>query len=158
MEYEYRSESPEQTQRIGAALGGVVRPGDSVLLRGELGSGKSVLARSIAKRLGVTDIMPSPTFTLMQPYRGNCPVYHFDLYRLEDEEEFYAAGLDEYVEGDGVALIEWPIPGMAVLPRIEIDFARGDLDDVRIIQIEATGFEERERALREALSAWEVKA
>ena len=113
--------SAEETGRFGAALSACLAAGDTVFLRGDLGTGKSVLARGIARGLGVTGNMPSPTFTLMQPYEGRCPVYHFDLYRLDDADSFYEAGLDEYLGGSGVAIVEWPdIADADPLPRVDI--------------------------------------
>ena len=84
--------------------------------------------------------MPSPTFTLLIPYEGDRRLYHFDLYRLADPDEFYAAGLDEFIGGDGVALVEWPQmaelePERALTMRLR----RGDGDDERIIDIENDG-------------------
>ncbi len=121
-----RTHSEEETHRLGRSLGGRLRAGDVVLLRGELGAGKSVLARGIARGMGVTGALPSPTFTLMTCSQGTrCPLYHMDLYRLEDAQELWESGLEEHIGGDGVALIEWPQRAMEAMPerRLEIDFA-----------------------------------
>ena len=104
----YLTHSEADTQALAARFAEGLKPGDIVLLHGDLGAGKSVFVRGVARALGVTGAMPSPTFTLLIPYEGSVKLYHFDLYRLSDPEEFYAAGLDEFVGGDGVALIEWP--------------------------------------------------
>ena len=101
------------TRAAGLALADSMRPGDIVFLTGDLGAGKSVLARGIAAGLGVQGPMPSPTFTLMQPYEGRLPVYHFDLYRLEGPDELFEAGLEEYLYGDGVSLVEWPLNALS---------------------------------------------
>ena len=107
MTYQTRSEA--DTMRFAAALGRQLDAGDVLLLEGDLGAGKSVVARGVARALGIAGAMPSPTFTLLIPYAGaRMKLYHYDLYRLNDPDEFYEAGLDEFIGGDGVALIEWP--------------------------------------------------
>mgnify|MGYP000920189118 CR=1 FL=1 len=151
----YRTHSQEDTQDFGAALGARLLPGDSLLISGDLGAGKSVLARGAARALGVEGPMPSPTFTLMQPY-GN--VVHFDLYRLSDEDEFYAAGLDEFTGGGFIALIEWPFSGMDAVPRVEITMERGEAEDERVIRLATFGMSGREAGIIEALRAWEDAA
>jgi tRNA threonylcarbamoyl adenosine modification protein YjeE len=98
--------SPEETAAIGQEIAVHLRPGDVVGLRGELGTGKSVLARSIAGALGIDEAMPSPSYTLVEEYPGRIPVLHIDLYRLADEEEFAMLGLDEAMD-TSVSLIEW---------------------------------------------------
>ena len=95
----YQTNSEQETFDFGAALGAGLQAGDCVLLTGDLGAGKSVVARGVASAHGVTEAMPSPTFVLMIPHEGDLPVYHFDLYRLEDPDEFYQAGLQEYLGG-----------------------------------------------------------
>ena len=86
-----KTRSQDDTFALGRALGAFLRPGDSLLLSGDLGTGKSVLARGAARSLGVEGPMPSPSFTIMFPYEGRVPVYHFDLYRLSGPDEFEAA-------------------------------------------------------------------
>ena len=151
----YRTHSAEETHRFGEALGALLKKGDSALISGGLGAGKSVMARGMAFSQGVTGPMPSPTFTLMQPYGNVC---HFDLYRLTDEDEFYASGLDEFVGGDFIALIEWPFENMDVSPRVEISIARGEHDDDRTIALNFDGMDGREAAFDNALRAWEEKS
>ncbi len=130
------------TQALGQRLGEALRAGDAVLLIGELGAGKSVLARGIARGMGVIGPLPSPTFTLMAQHKGaRCPLYHMDLYRLADEEEFFAAGLEEYAYGDGVAVIEWPQRAMDALPerRLTIEIAYIEDGQARQIRLGAEG-------------------
>ena len=103
-----KTRSEDDTFALGRALGAFLRPGDALLLSGDLGTGKSVLARGAARSLGVEGPMPSPSFTILFPYEGKCPVYHFDLYRLSGPDEFEAAGLYEWFGGAGVCLVEWP--------------------------------------------------
>ncbi len=85
-----------------------LRSGDVVCLSGELGAGKSVVARGIGKGLGVKEDILSPTFNYVLEYEGRVPMFHADLYRLEDADGFIALGLEEYFERDGIFLIEWP--------------------------------------------------
>ena len=154
----YKTTGQDDTCALGRALGAHLRPGDSRLLVGDLGAGKSVLARGAARALGVTGPMPSPTFTLMQPYRGAVSVCHFDLYRIGDEDEFEAAGLAEFIGGEQVALIEWPIEGLRVEGAVRLEIARGVLDDERRIDIRFEGFDEaRAAAIGEALRRWEER-
>ena len=149
----YLTRSEADTMALAAALAPMLSPGDAVLLEGDLGAGKSVLARGIARGIGVEGPMPSPTFTLMIPYAaGGRKLYHFDLYRIADPDEYYAAGLDEFVGGDGVAVVEWP--GMAELdpePSLRIRLERGGEDEERRVEIENRGV----AGFRpEALSQW----
>ena len=132
-----RTLSEADTRELATRFAESLQPGDVVLLHGDLGAGKSVFVRGAARALGVTGAMPSPTVTLLIPYEGDVKLYHFDLYRLSDPEEFYAAGLDEFVGGDGVALIEWP--EMAELDpegAVHVRISRGAAgDDAREIEI-----------------------
>ncbi len=103
------SNSPAETIAIGRGLGILLQPGDIVCLVGGLGAGKTCFARGIAMGLGVdASRVTSPTFVLAQEYAGRIPVYHLDLYRLRSAEDVEDAGLDEYIGGDGVLVIEWP--------------------------------------------------
>lgn len=98
-----------ETRETGKHLAEQLRAGDTVLLRGNLGAGKSELTRGIAAGLGVTETVTSPSFTILNVYEsGRIPLYHFDWYRLENEEELYELGMDEYLGGDGIAVVEWP--------------------------------------------------
>lgn len=138
MTYQTRSEA--DTMRFAAALGRQLDAGDVLLLEGDLGAGKSVVARGVARALGIAGAMPSPTFTLLIPYEGKKKLYHFDLYRLADPDEFWAAGLDEFVGGDGIAVIEWPQMAQLSPERsIVLRIARGEGDDDRVIELENCG-------------------
>jgi len=104
-----RTHSAEETRQLGEWLAGRLKAGDTLLLRGELGSGKSEFTRGLAKGLGVTETVTSPSFTILNVYEsGRLPLYHFDWYRLEDSGELYELGMDEYLGGDGIAAVEWP--------------------------------------------------
>lgn len=136
----YLTRSEAETMRFASALAGMLDAGDTVLLEGDLGAGKSVMARGVARALGIAGAMPSPTFTLLIPYEGTKKLYHFDLYRLSDPDEFYAAGLDEFIGSDGIALVEWPqMADLSVEPSLEMTIRRGQADDDRLIEIKNNG-------------------
>ena len=100
--------SAAETQALGEELASRLQAGDVVVLEGELGAGKSELARGIARGLGVKETVTSPSFTILNVYEsGSVPLYHFDWYRLESEDELYELGMDEYLGGDGIAVVEW---------------------------------------------------
>ena len=117
------SRSAEETENIGCQIARDLPVPGVVLLRGALGSGKTTLTRGIARGLGVQDpeAVCSPSFTLVNIYRGVCPVYHVDLYRLEGERDLYSIGLDDFLGGEGVTVVEWSerlpyrVPGAAVV-------------------------------------------
>ncbi|MBF0620669.1 MAG: tRNA (adenosine(37)-N6)-threonylcarbamoyltransferase complex ATPase subunit type 1 TsaE [Magnetococcales bacterium] len=118
--------------------------GATVVLDGDLGAGKTVFARGIVHGLGVqTDYVTSPTFTLMNPYeQGRLPVYHFDLYRLGDPDELDAIGAEEFLDGSGVALVEWAERGEDRIPedRLTVSLSHHDDDPtIRTIALTANG-------------------
>jgi tRNA threonylcarbamoyladenosine biosynthesis protein TsaE len=121
------SRSPEETQQIGFQIGQEVEIPCVVLLRGALGTGKTTLARGIALGLGIEDgsLVSSPSFTLVNIYRGRCPIYHVDLYRLESERDIRSTGLDEFLGLDGVTIVEWG----ERLPALPDDAVVVDLED-----------------------------
>jgi tRNA threonylcarbamoyladenosine biosynthesis protein TsaE len=100
--------SREQTWRIGQMLGSRLEPGDLVCLYGDLGAGKTSFSYGIALGLEVKDqYITSPTFTFVNEYKGRIPFYHIDLYRLKDPEELEGIGFEEYIDSEGVTVIEW---------------------------------------------------
>jgi tRNA threonylcarbamoyladenosine biosynthesis protein TsaE len=125
------------TAALGARVARGLAPGDAVLLKGDLGAGKTTLARAILRALGVEGHVPSPTFTLVQAYQaGDLPLFHFDLYRIESPRELAELGIDDALE-DGAALVEWPERGFP--PRLAEDALtitltqkRGDEREARI--------------------------
>ena len=126
--------SAEETRALGEKLASGLKPGDVVLLKGELGAGKSELTRGIARGLGVTETVTSPSFTILNVYEsGRYPLYHFDWYRLESAEELYELGMDEYLGGDGIAVVEWAERCPEAIPETYMQ-----------IGITATGEEQRQ--------------
>lgn len=138
-ERQYPTRSEEETFAIGRKLGEMAQPGQIFCLEGDLGTGKTVLAKGMARGLGVTDDVVSPTFTIVHEYKGRLPFYHFDIYRLEDEDELDEVGWNDYIGSDGVVLIEWAdqvqeaMPEDAVWIRIQKDLDKGV--DYRLITI-----------------------
>ena len=120
---DFISHGAAQTQRLGARLGELLDAGSVVLLEGGLGAGKTVLAQGIAQGLGIDDPVTSPTFTLIHEYAGRLPLYHVDLYRLAGDADAAAIGLEEYVYGDGVTVIEWPDRAGTLLPTDHLSVA-----------------------------------
>ncbi len=99
--------SSEETLKLGEIIGKSLNPGSIIALVGDLGAGKTVLVKGIAKGLGTEEEPNSPTFVIMNYYEGDIPLYHFDLYRLSDEDELIGIGYDEYFFGNGVCAVEW---------------------------------------------------
>ena len=149
----------DETQQLGAAIAELVRPGDLVLLAGELGAGKTALVQGIGRGLGITEPITSPTFMLARQHDGGRLVlHHLDVYRLEQMQEVFDVGLPELLDEGGVTLIEW---GDVIAPTLPADFLEvrlrfGEGDDDRIIEVVAVGprWNARTRALSQALSAW----
>ena len=133
--------SPEDTFRVGEQLAKDARPGDIYTLDGDLGVGKTIFTKGMAKGLGIGEPVTSPTFTILQEYEsGRLPLYHFDVYRIGDPEEMDEIGYEDYFYGQGICLIEWAdlieelIPKEAVRICIEKDLEKGL--DYRRIRIE----------------------
>ena len=113
--------SPAETRALGRQLAASLQPGDVLLLYVDLGAGKSELTRGIAEGLGVSGPVTSPSFTIMNVYDdGRIPLYHFDWYRLASVEELYEMGMDEYLGGDGVAVVEWPTQCPEAIPETHL--------------------------------------
>jgi len=110
------SHSPEQTQRLGVRIGELALPGDIFLLVGGLGTGKTCLTQGIAWGLGIKEYAASPSFVIVRELYGRLPLYHIDLYRLDHIEEIIELGLDDYLYGNGVCVVEWAEKGLSVLP------------------------------------------
>lgn len=112
------SHHPQETFELGRRLASHLRRGDIVALAGDLGAGKTRFTKGIAAGLGIVGEATSPTFTLIHEHEGGrLPLYHIDLYRLESEEEVFGIGIDDYLDGDGVTVVEWGDKFAGVLPR-----------------------------------------
>jgi tRNA threonylcarbamoyladenosine biosynthesis protein TsaE len=124
---------------LGAALAAIARPGDLLCLFGDLGAGKTVLAKGFAAGLGVTDTVTSPSFVLMAEYGGRLPLFHIDLYRLADGAAAISGGLLDERQTDGVTLIEWAHRLGAALPASRLDVRiDGAGDDPRTVRLAPT--------------------
>lgn len=134
------SRSPEQTQRLGTRLGELAESGDVFLLTGNLGSGKTCLTQGVAWGLGVKEYAFSPSFVIIREYHGRLTLYHIDFYRLERSEEIADLGLDEYLCGEGVCVVEWADKGIAALPDEYLLIDLSYLSDTeRAISLEPKG-------------------
>lgn len=140
MEKHYSSFSEKDTWEIGRQLGETVEGGTVICLTGDLGVGKTVFTAGFAVGLGITEPICSPTFTIIQVYEeGRLPLYHFDVYRIDDPDEMYEVGFEEYAFGEGVCLIEWGekiediLPDKTIFIEIVKDLEKGlDYRDIRI--------------------------
>lgn len=134
---EQTSSEPAETEALGAGLAERLRPGDVVLVSGELGSGKTTFIRGACQALGVSGDVTSPTFTIGHRYDGRLPVNHVDLYRVEDLRLEDPALLDDYLDPASVCFIEWPERARGALPeaahRVELSHEGGDRRSVRIL-------------------------
>lgn len=118
---EYHTHSVEETKAFGERLARQLRKGDVLLLDGDLGAGKSELTRGIARGLGVTGYVTSPSFTILQVHdEGRLPLYHFDWYRLDSAEELYELSMDEYLYDHGVSVVEWPDMADEAIPETHL--------------------------------------
>ena len=108
MNMQYITNSPAQTEAIGAALGKIIEPGTVIAYRGDLGAGKTAFTRGLAKGLGCTEIVTSPTYTIVNEYLGGrCPLFHFDMYRLTSSDDLWDIGWEDYLDRNGVCAVEW---------------------------------------------------
>ncbi len=104
----YETNSPSQTEALGAALGRVLRPGTVIAYRGDLGAGKTAFTRGLALGLGAREPVTSPTYTIVNEYlSGDVPLFHFDMYRLHSEDDLFDIGWEDYLERGGVCAVEW---------------------------------------------------
>ncbi|MGZ8579467.1 MAG: tRNA (adenosine(37)-N6)-threonylcarbamoyltransferase complex ATPase subunit type 1 TsaE [Actinomycetota bacterium] len=163
MDLTLRAATADDTRAIGEALVAVLRPHDVLMLTGELGAGKTTLVQGIARGLGASEHVASPTFTLVREYvSGRIPIAHVDVYRLDRVQDVVDLSLDELIDGDGLLLVEW---GDAVEDLLDDDRLRVELtgsdpsgaSDERRIAFGGTGssWDARWEALEHALESWE---
>ena len=139
----YKSNSAKETENIAKAFAKTLKGGDVVCLNGDLGAGKTAFTAGLAKGLGVSEYVSSPTFTILNCYSGDMPLYHFDVYRISDSDEMFDIGFDEYLSGGGVSVIEWADIIEDILPaeRYEVRITKNlDIhENYREISIEKRG-------------------
>ena len=105
---QYITNSPGETEAIGAALGNIIKPGTVIAYRGDLGAGKTAFTRGLARGLGCTEIVTSPTYTIVNEYLGGrIPLFHFDMYRLRSSDDLFDIGWEDYLDRGGVCAVEW---------------------------------------------------
>ncbi len=122
---QFLCENEKETVRLARTLGKLLEPGDLIALNGTLGAGKTSFVRAVAGSLGIDEsLVNSPTYMIVQSYSAQLLLHHFDLYRIQDEEELYESGCDEFLNSDGVCLIEWAnrFPGFLPDDHLEITF------------------------------------
>ena len=124
----YTTNSPVETETIGAALGKILPPGSVIAYRGDLGAGKTAFTRGLARGLGCTEIVTSPTYTIVNEYlSGRLPLFHFDMYRLASADDLWDIGWDDYLERGGICAVEWS------------ENVREALEEPIFVRIEKTG-------------------
>ena len=138
---QYISHSVSDTEALGRQLALKLRPNTVVACRGGLGMGKTALTRGIAQGLGYTGRVTSPTFTIVNEYLGKTPVFHFDMYRLDDSDALFDIGWEDYLDRGGVCVVEWSENVADAMPEdaIVVSFTRGQTDNERLITIEGGG-------------------
>ena len=113
----YKSDSKDETFKLGKKIGKIVDKDQLILLSGDLGAGKTLLVQGIARGLHIDERITSPTFNLIKEYKGDCNLFHMDLYRLDSSEELYNIGFIDYIDRTGIVVIEWPEVALKLLPR-----------------------------------------
>lgn len=151
--------SVDETRDLAAAVSALARPGDVVVLAGDLGAGKTAFAQGFGRGLGVVDRITSPTFTLVHVHEdGRLPIHHLDVYRLDQLSEALDLGLAEMLDDGGVVLIEWGDAISPLLPHdyLEVRLTFGDGDDDRQVAVRSVGeaWASRSHPLRGALAPW----
>ena len=136
---EHVTNSPAETEAVGETLAGRLEPGTVIAFTGDLGAGKTAFVRGLARGLGITERVTSPTFTIVNEYEGGrLPLFHFDMYRLGSADELFDIGWEDYLARGGVCAVEWSENVTDALEDgcLRVDIRRGERDDQRIITIE----------------------
>lgn len=132
----YITHSAQETVDLGENIGSLLKSGDVIAMTGTLAAGKTTITKGIAKALGITDVVTSPTFCLISEYEGTkMPLYHMDVYRLDGPEDFINLGVEDMLDGDGVCIVEWSEKVSSELPK-------------RTIKIEITPLEDGSRQIK----------
>lgn len=126
-EIKFITTTAEQTTQLAEKLATALQAGDVITLKGDLGAGKTTFTKGLGAALGVKRTINSPTFTIVKTYQGNLPLYHMDVYRLKDSDE--DIGFEEYFDGDGVSVVEWPQFIESYLPEERLDIVMNKIDD-----------------------------
>lgn len=126
-EHQIETHTEEETKNVATRLANLLRPGDVITLEGDLGAGKTTFTKGIATGLGVKRVVNSPTYTIIKEYDGELPLYHMDVYRLEDSNE--DIGFSEYFEGDGISVVEWAHFIEEYLPKERLDITIKSIDE-----------------------------
>ncbi len=122
----------EETKKVAIDFANNLKKGDVVCMYGDLGAGKTEFVRQMAHAFGIADYITSPTFTIVNEYHGDVDLYHFDVYRISDSDEMFEIGYEEYIDGDGICVIEWAQLIEDILPKrrytvtINTDYSRGE--------------------------------
>ena len=135
----YVTNSPAETEALGQRLAERLQPGDVIAYTGDLGAGKTAFTRGLARGLGITERITSPTFTIVNEYQGGrLPLFHFDMYRLGSSEELYEIGWEDYLARGGVCAVEWSEIVADALEKdcIRVDIRQGDTENQRKITVE----------------------
>ncbi|HCW80555.1 MAG TPA: tRNA (adenosine(37)-N6)-threonylcarbamoyltransferase complex ATPase subunit type 1 TsaE [Ruminococcaceae bacterium] len=132
------TESPSETEAVGENLSTKLKPGSVVALFGGMGAGKTAFTRGIARGLGITGGVSSPTFALVHEYKGRIPLYHFDMYRVNNWDDLYSTGFFDYLDSGGIIVVEWSENIENALPEntIHIMIKHGKAENERIISID----------------------
>lgn len=158
MTIEATTKSADDTRELGMVLAGLARPGDLLLLSGDLGAGKTTLAQGFARGLGIDEPVVSPTFILARAYAGRLPLIHADAYRMDSLDEVADLDLAEQLDDGGVALVEWGDVIAPVLPAdyllVRIDFGLGDDDRLFGLRLVGPSWAGRAQAMQAALGRW----
>ena len=138
MQYEYITNSAQETEALGERVGRSLTPGAVLAYTGDLGAGKTAFTRGVARGLEIPERITSPTFTIVNEYEGGrLPLFHFDMYRLGSSDELFDIGWEDYLGRDGVCAVEWSenIEDILDANTIRVDIRRGESDDQRLITI-----------------------
>ncbi|MCI8651141.1 MAG: tRNA (adenosine(37)-N6)-threonylcarbamoyltransferase complex ATPase subunit type 1 TsaE [Oscillospiraceae bacterium] len=135
---EYHTHSEAETEAVGEALAETLAPGTVIAFTGDLGAGKTAFTRGLARGLGIRDRVTSPTFTIVNEYEGaRLPLFHFDMYRLENSDELFDIGWEDYLRRGGICAVEWSEKvADALTDALRIDIRRGAGDNERVITVE----------------------